>query len=134
VSAVATTSYHDARFGNTLTTEDGRSVQLSGRQLDLAPHNLAALGLQYAPATGLQGGLQWSYIGRRFLDRLNAAPAGGYNLLDAQLGYRTNRYRLTLVGHNLLNRRDPVTGSEFGDRSFYLLPARVIRLSIAVDL
>jgi outer membrane receptor protein involved in Fe transport len=133
-SVAATYSYHDARFGNTIATEDGNTVQLDRRQLDISPHNLAALGLQYAPPTGLQGGIQWSYVGRRFLDRLNTAAVGGYNMLDAQIGYRRNQYRLTLVGHNLVNRRDPVTGSEFGDRSFYLLPARMVSLSVAVDL
>jgi hypothetical protein len=74
-----------------MTIESGTPVQLDGRQLNLSPHNIAALGLQVSGAGGLQG-------------------------------------------QNLTDRRDPVTASEFGDQSCYLLPARLLVLSVAADL
>ncbi|MBS0374259.1 MAG: TonB-dependent receptor [Proteobacteria bacterium] len=127
-------SYHDTRFGNTLATEGDATVQLDGRQLELSPHGLASAGLLYAPASGVRGGVQLAYIGRRFLDRLNTTPVGGYTTVDAEAGYRLGRYTLRLVGRNLTDRRDPVTGSEFGDESFYLMPARQLELSLTVSL
>jgi outer membrane receptor protein involved in Fe transport len=61
-------------------------------------------------------------------------PIGGYTTLDAEAGYRQGRYTLRLVGRNLGNRRDPVTGSEFGDQSYYLMPARQVELALTVSL
>ena len=41
---------------------------------------------------------------------------------------------MAVQGQNLTDRRDPVTASEFGDQSYYLLPARLLMLSVAADL
>ena len=131
---LASYSYHDTRFGNTMTVESGNTVQLDGRQLNLSPHGLAALGLAYSPPTGLQASSQLAYVGRRFLDRLNTAPIGGYKTVDVHLAYRFARYSVALDGYNVTDRRDPVTGSEFGDQSYYLLPARLFRLSLRYNL
>jgi iron complex outermembrane receptor protein len=126
----ASYAYHDTRFGNTVAVEGGNTVQLDGHQLSLSPHGLAALGLVFAPAQGVEAAAQYAYVGRRFLDRLNTAPVGGYATLDAHLAYRFARYRVALDAYNVTDRRDPVTGSEFGDQSYYLLPARLLRLSV----
>jgi outer membrane receptor protein involved in Fe transport len=135
VVVTATYSYHDTRFGNTLAEEGGSVVvQLEGHQLELSPHHLASTGVLYSPPAGLRTGLQFAYVGRRFLDRLNAIPVGGYTTLDAMAGYRVGRYTVSLVGRNLTDRRDPVSGSEFGDQSYYLMPARQVELSFAVSL
>ena len=123
-------AYHEATFGDTVTVEDGQNTQLSGRQLELSPHTLASLGLVYAPAAGVSAAVEYAYVGRRFLDRLNTTPLGGYATLDAHLGYRLARVELALDAYNLSDRRDPVTGSEFGDQSYYLLSARQLRLSL----
>jgi iron complex outermembrane receptor protein len=127
-------SYHDTRFGNTMTIESGTPVQLDGQQLNLSPHNIAALGLEVSGFGGLELATQAAYVGRRFLDRLNTAAAGGYVTVDARLGLRLRHYTIAVQGQNLTNRRDPVTASEFGDQSYYLLPARLLMLSIAADL
>ena len=73
-------------------------------------------------------------LGRRFLDRLNTAATGGYVTVDARLGWRLGQYTLAVEGQNLTDRRAPVTASEFGDQSYYLLPARRLMLSVAADL
>ena len=46
--------------------------------------------------------------------------------LDATLGYRLGHYLLSLEGNNLTNQRPPVSASEFGSESFYLLNARTL--------
>jgi outer membrane receptor protein involved in Fe transport len=71
-----------------------------------------------------------TYVGRRFLDEENTAPVGGYSKFDATLGYRVDHWRLALEGTNLTNQRSPVSASEFGSESFYLLNARTLWLRL----
>ena len=133
-SLSASASYHDVRFGNTLSMQNGQTVQLDGYQLALSPHSLAGFGLIYGPKHGLTASVQTSYIGRQFLDRLNTAPAGGYALLDTRFAYQRGAYVVAVDGSNLSNRRDPVTASEFGDQSYYRMPARRLNLSFSKAL
>src|SRR2546421_12600744 len=80
-------SYHDTRFGNTMTIESGTPVQLDGRQLNLSPHNIAALGLQVSGPGGWQLAAQAADVGRRVPDRADTAVAGGYPARGARLGW-----------------------------------------------
>jgi iron complex outermembrane recepter protein len=131
LTIAANASYHDARFTQYLFFDGESYVDVAGRQLTLSPHVLAALGLLYTPTQGWSATAVARYIGRRFLDEENTAPVGGYTTLDANLGYRFGRFQLILEGTNLTNQRPPVTSSEFGSQSFYVLPARMswIRLN-----
>ena len=52
---------------------------------------------------------------------------------DSRIGYRFGRYNISLNGYNLTNQRPPVTQSEFGDLSYYLLPARTIFLNLTAS-
>jgi outer membrane receptor protein involved in Fe transport len=72
-----------------------------------------------------------TYVGRRFLDEQNVAPVGGYTRLDATLGYAFGHYQLSLEGTNLTDQRPPVSASEFGSESFYLLNARSLWVRLA---
>lgn len=63
-------------------------------------------------------------MGRRFLDLANTATAAAYATVDGGVGYRLGRYSVAVNAYNLTNQRPPVTQSEFGDQSYYLLPAR----------
>jgi outer membrane receptor protein involved in Fe transport len=92
----------------------------------MSPRVLAAAGLLYTPSQGLNATLVATYAGHRWLNEENTAPASGYVTLDATLGYRLGRYGITLEGTNLTNQRPPVSASEFGSQSFYLLPARML--------
>jgi iron complex outermembrane receptor protein len=130
LTLAASASYHDATFSQYLFFDGVSNVNVAGRQLPLSPHVLAAAGLLYTPAQGLSTTLIARYAGRRYLDEENTAPVGGYTTLDANLGYAWHRYRMTLEGSNLTNRRPPVTSSEFGSQSFYLLPARMLWLRV----
>jgi iron complex outermembrane recepter protein len=132
-AAAASTSYHDARFTQYLFFNGDASVEVGGNQLALSPHVLASAGLLYTPAQGVNATAVVRYVGRRYLDEENMALVGGYTTLDANIGYRWGSYRVTAEGTNLTNRRPPVTSSEFGSDSFYLLPARTawLRLSYA---
>lgn len=129
-------AWHDAKFTQYLFFDPnlGASVDVAGRQLPLSPKVLASAGVIYAPAQGLNGSLVANYVGRRFLDEENTAPVSGYTTLAATLGYRAGRYGVALEGENLTNQRPPVTNSEFGSQSFYLLNARTVWLKLSYKL
>ncbi len=131
LALAANASYHDARFKHYLFFDAGAGVDVSGRQLPLSPRVLASAGLLYTPGSGIGATVVGRYVGRRFLDEENTARVGGYTTLDATLSYGIDKYQLTLEGSNLTNRRPPVSASEFGSESFYLLQARMlwVRLS-----
>ncbi|MEP6884180.1 MAG: TonB-dependent receptor [Gammaproteobacteria bacterium] len=128
LALAASASYHNATFSQYLLFDGAANVDVAGRQLPLAPHVLATAGVLYTPARGFSATAVARYIGRRFLDEENTAPVGGYITLDANAGYAWGRYRMMLEGSNLTNQRPPVTSSEFGSESFYLLPARMLWL------
>jgi iron complex outermembrane receptor protein len=134
LEAELTASLHRARFTSGVATEGGANVALAGHQLTLSPHLLASATLRYSGSPGWNGALVASYIGRRYLDLANAAPAGSYMTLDATIGYRRGPWSLSLAATNLTDRRPPVTQSEFGDLSYYLLPGRRLLTTLAVDL
>jgi hypothetical protein len=129
----ASGSYHDARFTQYQFFDGVSSIDVRGNQLTLSPHILASAGLLYTPKRGVSATAVARYVGRRYLDEENTALVGGYTAIDANLGYSWGSFRVILEGTNLTNQRPPVTSSEFGSESFYLLPARMlwIRLGYA---
>ncbi len=127
---LASAAYHDARFTDYVLHDGGTPLDVSGRQLVLSPRLLASAGVLLTPAHGLGASLVARYVGRRYLDEQNSAPVGGYATLDAGLSYAWQRVRVALEGSNLTNQRPPVTASEFGSQSFYLLPARMAWLRL----
>ena len=128
-----TGALHDARFTQYIATEGGANVNAAGKQLPLAPLVQLSGGVVYSPQDGPTFTAVANYIGRRYLDIANTAPVGAYVTIDASVGYRFERYLVTLSGTNLSDQRPPVTASEFGDSSFYLLPGRAVFLDIRVD-
>jgi iron complex outermembrane recepter protein len=130
LALVANGSYHDAYFTQYIFFDGNSTVNVAGRQLPLSPHVLAAAGLLYTPSQGLNSTIVAQYVGRRFLDEENIAPVGGYTNLDASLGYGFGHFIVSVEGNNLTNRRPPVSASEFGSESFYLLNARTVWLRL----
>jgi iron complex outermembrane receptor protein len=134
LALAANISYHDARYSQYLFFDGAANVDVAGRRLPLSPHILASAGLIYGAEQGLHAAAVAKYVGHRYLDEENTAPVGGYTTLDANVGYSWKKYRLTIDGTNLTNQRPPVTSSEFGSQSFYLLPARMIWLRLGLAL
>jgi iron complex outermembrane recepter protein len=134
LALAANFAWHDDRYVQYQFFDGTSYVDVAGNQLPLSPHILASGGILYTPPEGFNATLVVNYVGRRYLDEENMAPVGGYAALAATLGYRIDRYSVTLEATNLTNQRPPVSASEFGSSSFYLLPARMfwIRLSRAL--
>jgi iron complex outermembrane recepter protein len=131
-AVAANYAYHDAHFTQYqfFDIDSGNYVNVAGNELPLSPRQLASAGVLYLPAQGCNATLVAGYVGRRFLDEENIAPVGGYTRLDATVGYRLGHYELALEGTNLTNQRPPVSASEFGSESFYLLNARMLWLRL----
>ncbi len=121
---------HDARFTQYLLFDSAANTEVSvaGKRLPLSPRWLGSAGLLYTPERGFDSTIVARYVGARYLDEENTARVGGYVTLDATLGYRFGRYLIAFEGSNLTNRRPPVTSSEFGSQSFYVLPSRMLWL------
>jgi iron complex outermembrane receptor protein len=128
LALAANLAYHDATYTQYLFFNGTAAVDVAGRQLPLSPQALGAAGVLYRPERGINVTAVARYIGRRFLDEENTAPVGGYTTLDATLGYSFGAVKVALEGENLSDQRPPVTASEFGSGSFYLLPARMLWL------
>jgi outer membrane receptor protein involved in Fe transport len=129
----ASYAYHDAHFTqySFFDGDAGAYVDVAGKQLPLSPRHLASAGILYTPRQGLNSTCVLNYVGRRFLDEENVAMVGGYTKLDATIGYAMGHYQLSLEGTNLTNQRPPVSASEFGSESFYLLNARSVWVRLA---
>ncbi|HEY7901714.1 MAG TPA: TonB-dependent receptor [Caulobacteraceae bacterium] len=136
LTLAANVAYHDARFTQYLFVDPdtGLGVDVAGRALPLSPRVLASAGVLYSPPRGVNASLVVNYVGRRYLDEENTAPVGAYATLAATLGYRFGRTSITLEGENLTDQRPPVTASEFGSQSFYLLNARTLWLRLGYSL
>jgi len=134
LAIAASGAYHDARFTRFQFFNGVSSVAVGGNQLTLSPHILTSVGLLYTPKQGVNATAIAKYVGRRYLDQENTARVAGYTTVDANLGYARGPFRITLEGTNLTNQRPPVTSSEFGSQSFYLLPARMTWIRIAYAL
>jgi iron complex outermembrane receptor protein len=123
-------SYHDSRFRDFIKEFDpGIPTQLAGKRLEMTPFNLASAGLLYVPKSGVNANATMNYVGGRWLNMRNTAPAKAYTTWSAGIGYRMTRGELRLDGHNLSNVRPPIAESELGDSQYYLLPARSFDIS-----
>jgi iron complex outermembrane receptor protein len=136
LALAANFAWHDATFTQYLFVDPdtGVGVDVAGNELPLSPRVLASAGVLYTPPRGLNATVVVNYVGRRYLDEENTAPVGGYATLAATVGYHFGRYSVTLEGENLTNQRPPVTSSEFGSESFYLLNARTLWVRLGYKL
>jgi iron complex outermembrane receptor protein len=125
---------HLARFVDYQQEFDGVNTRLDGNRIEMSPRNLGALGLVYAPASGLGGNVVVNYVGERYLNKRNTALAEDFTTWSAGLSYRHGKWDVRLDGVNLGDRRDPVADSELGDAQYYRLPARSVRAGVAIHL
>ena len=129
-------SYHRATYRDFLHDTDGTVAGLTqdaGNRLELSPLDLFSTGLFWMPERGFTADALLRYVGSRYFDPENSASADAYTTWDAGVGYRFDRWSLSLQGRNLNNTRPPVSNSELGDSQSYLLPARFFELSATVN-
>lgn len=128
LSIVGSYADHDSKFRDFIQVFDGVPTQLAGKRFEMAPQELASLGVTWFPAEGLNGWVGANHVGERFLNKRNTAPAEAYTTWEAGLGYRFGAWDLAVSGNNLGDERPPVAESELGDAQYYRLPARSFEL------
>ena len=119
-----TYALHDARFRDYVTEFDGVPTQLRGNRQEMSPRYMASTGFIYGPETGFYGSAIADWIGERWLNKRNTALADDYITWSAGVGYRTKNWDLRADCSNINDQRPPISESELGDASYYLLPAR----------
>lgn len=133
VFARATYSHHDGKFVDFVQAFGGVPTQLAGNRFEMSARNLGSFGLTLAPERGFIANFSAGITGSRYLNKRNTALVGGFPVIDAGIGYRTDRLEVRLDGRNLSDRRDAVSESEFGDAQYYRMPARSIRTAVLVN-
>jgi iron complex outermembrane receptor protein len=130
LTARGTYSFHDATFRDYVQDFDGVPTQLSGKRLEMSARHLASIGVLYAPPQGLFGLAELNYVGSRYLNKRNTAPADAYTTITLGGGWRSSLWEARLDIRNITDERAPIAESELGDAQYYLLPARRIELGV----
>jgi len=122
-------SYHDAKFLDYQQDFGGVLTQLEGNRQEMTPIWLAGAGVIYAPPKGFIAHIDGAFTGSRYLNKRNTALAPQFSNWGMGVGWRGDRWEVRVDGTNLNDRRDPVSESELGDASYYLLEARRVWVS-----
>lgn len=122
-------SHHNPEFRDFIQVFDGVPTQLAGKQLEMAPNDLAAFGVIYSPPSGISGSFVLNYIGDRFLNKRNTALADAFTTISLGAGYRFGKNNIRFDIDNVTDERDPISESELGDAQYYRMPARNFRVS-----
>lgn len=94
--------YVDARFREFVDPITG--ADFSGNRVLLTPEYTFALGASYRHASGFMIWAEWQGRGDMFYLEDNIKEQGSYELLNAKIGYESERFDVFLFGQNLLNR------------------------------
>jgi outer membrane receptor protein involved in Fe transport len=131
-------------FGRTPTNAAERTCDLSGETLPNAPDWRTNLGLQYEQPLAAGTGFvrtDWAYSSEQNVDAAldPRAVQGSYSLLSARLGWRNERYSVSLWGDNLtdetvMSAAGPQTifGGIDGGLQFYLNESRTYGVTMDV--
>jgi outer membrane receptor protein involved in Fe transport len=126
-------SHHQARFLDYVRLFGSTPTQLRGKQQELTPQHLSSLSLAYMPASGFEAYVTGAYVGDRYLNKRNTAPASPYTTVDAGVGYHSGHWEVRVDAFNLTDRRDPIAESELGDGQYYRMPARSEWVTLSYD-
>ena len=129
----ASYAHHDSKFVDFVQLFDGVPTQLAGKRLEMAPQELAALGVSYFAERGWNAWATWNYVGERYLNKRNTALAPAFDTCSAGIGWRLDAWRFAVTGENLTDERAPVAESELGDAQYYRQTARSYELRLSFD-
>jgi len=108
----------EARFADlaVLQSATNLSTMLVSRDLPNAPHWQAAVSATYRDPRGAFARVEATGMGGYYFDLPpNETTSNAYGLVNGKMGWETARWSAYLSGRNLLNKRYPVRGFDFGD-------------------
>lgn len=102
LSAAGTYARHTYDFDRSI--EQGETI-IAGRDIDTAPRHVNTARLNWRPLPTVDTELEWTSVGRYWLDAVNAHAYAGHDLLNLRLGWAmTPRWNATLRVINLTDR------------------------------
>ncbi len=80
-----------------------KGVDVSGKEMNAAPHVLNNLGITWKPTRIIRGALEWIRQSSYYMDETNATKYSGFDLLNARFGLQLKKSELWLNVLNLTN-------------------------------
>jgi outer membrane receptor protein involved in Fe transport len=127
----ADASYAQHKYDFDYTPARGESF-VRGNDIDTAPRWLASAELRFAPAARWWTSVQWTYLGKYYLDPSNRRTYSGHQLLDLRVGAELGAgfdvvFRLNNLADKLIAER-----ADFGSGDYRYLPGRGRELFVEV--
>jgi iron complex outermembrane receptor protein len=101
---VSSVFYHN-RFGDFVIQTSGGDTDLTGNRLPLVPDRIFNASATLSPMEDVQLTAGFKHVGDRFLDQQNTYRLESYALLDGSVSWSRGPLRVTVSGHNMLDRR-----------------------------
>jgi len=80
-----------------------KGVDVSGKEMNAAPHVLNNLGIAWKPSKLLRSSLEWIHQSSYYMDETNATKYPGFDLLNVRLGLQLRKSEIWLNVLNLSN-------------------------------
>jgi iron complex outermembrane receptor protein len=98
----------DGSFGYTHATfdkyDDGKN-DYTGHDVPISPRFTAQIGLTYRHVSGIFARAEMQHFGKSYWDESNESYRSPYQLVNAKIGYETDRYDAYLYVKNVLDER-----------------------------
>jgi iron complex outermembrane receptor protein len=96
----------------------------AGRDVDTAPHWLGSIELQYVPNDTVDIGLQWTAIGRYYLDAENQFRYPGHSIANLRTGVRLSSALRLILRLNNVTDRDIADRADYAFGNYRYFPGR----------
>ena len=97
---------------------------VSGRDVDTAPRWLGSMELQYQPSDRVDLSLQWTSIGKYYLDAENRHSYPGHSIANLRAGIRLTRQWRVIFRLNNIADRDIADRADFAFGNYRYFPGR----------
>jgi len=107
-------------------------IFISGLDMDTAPRWLASTELLYRPTAKLNLGLQWTTIGKYFLETQNRFRYPGHSLLNLRAGFQAVAHFGLVFRLNNITDKAVADRADYASRSYRYLPGRGRELFVEI--
>ncbi|WP_321413791.1 TonB-dependent receptor [uncultured Desulfobacter sp.] len=121
LSLFAGFSYNNTEFDE---YNDG-FTDYSGNKTTFSPEYNYTIGIQYRAEQGYYASANLSGYGDMYLDLDNEYKRPAYELVNAKIGYETEKYDIYLYAKNLFDRNYDIEGHYYGVYTYYNTPREV---------
>ena len=113
---------------------EDKGKQYGGNRMNGAPEVITKTEITYKPPffKGFRAGVEWQHVGKYFMDPANTEEYGGYELLNARVGYALGGFECWVNCRNITDAMHATTVDKnaFG-KSYRPGPARTFNFGVA---